>query len=277
MLFLRNVVLGALFLISTQLVATESTYDRTFPLFAQQAIDTGVDLPLPFGVGFVYNYTEQDFILDDLSIFAKDGSEVDIDHIVALRNAKPASHSVQLKVDAFVLPFLNVFAMLGGITGETPLDITLNRPLKPDLNFSVDAAVRGYNFTGGMMFATKYDKYFISVPISYTYSMLERSYDYRKVISVVPRFGNIIPLQEHGKVAVFMGANYMDVDLNNKGEFIDDDDGRVLVYEVHQKNVDKWNMSLGYNWMFSKELSWNLEVGFLGSRNNLTTGLTYRY
>ena len=275
---LQKTVLVIVVLISTQLIAQEEgkQYDRVFPLYAQNVIDMGLDLAHPYGVSLVYNYTEQDFILDDLSIFAKDGSEVEIDSIVALQNAKPASHSVQVKVDTFVLPFLNVFAMAGVISGETPLDVTIKRTVKPDLNFSVDAAVKGYNFTGGMMFATAYENYFISVPVSYTYSMLERSYDYRKVISVVPRFGNIISFQEYGKVAVFMGANYMDVDLKSKGEFVDET-GRILVYEVQQKNVDKWNMSLGYNWMFNKEMSWTFEVGFLSSRQNLTTGLNYRF
>jgi len=274
----KTVVSSLLLLASSVYAETEhKVYDRALPFYAQEAVDKGYNLPKPYGVALIYNYTEQDFVLDDLSLFTKDGTPIELDEIVALRNAKPASHSVQVKVDTFVFPFLNVFGMAGVISGETPLDITITRrDGKPDIEFSVDAAVSGYNFTAGMMFATAYKHYFVSVPITYTYSMLERSYDYRKVVSIVPRFGNIMSLQEYGKVAVFIGANYMDVDLSSKGEFTSDD-GTKLVYDIHQKNVDKWNMSLGYNWMMNQAFAWNLEVGFLGSRQNLTTGLNYRF
>ena len=256
----------------------ETPYDRTLPFLAQSAIDKGFDLPEPYGVSLVYNYTEQDFIIDELSVFTKDGTAIDIDKIVALENAKPASHSLQLKVDAYLLPFLNVFAMVGGITGEAPLDVIIKRkrPNKSDLNVPVEAAVTGYSFTAGMMFATMIDRYFISVPLTYTYSMLDRSYESRKVVNVSPRVGNVISLKNQGKLAVFIGANYMDVDLKAKG-VVYSDSGEELIYEAHQKNVDKWNMSLGYNWMFNRAYSWNLEIGFLGSRKNVTTGLNYRF
>ena len=250
-------------------------YDRALPFYAQQALDKGYNLPLPYGISILYNYTEQDFILDDLSIYRKNGKEVELDAYVALHNAKPASHSVQVKVDTYVFPFLNVFAMAGVITGTTPLDVKIDIAGVDD-TFFVEAALSGYNFTVGMMFATMIDHYFISVPISYTYSLLERSYDYRTVVSVVPRVGNIMSLGENGKIAIFMGANYMDVDLSAKGGLILNS-GEELVYKIHQKNVDKWNMSFGYNWMFNDVVSWNFEAGFLSSRKSIITGLNYRY
>ncbi len=279
----NNILLNTSLLISlfssiTFAKEINTEYDRILPFYAQSVLDKGFELPFAFGVSLLYTYTTQDFILDDLSVFTKEGQEIDIDEIVVLDNAKPSSHSIQVKADAYILPFLNLFATVGGITGSTPLDVVIKRkgPNKPDVSIPVDAQITGYNFTAGMMLATMYESYFISVPISYTYSMLERSYDYRKVINIAPRIGNLLSLEKEGKLAVFMGANYIDVDLNAKGEVISDD-GSVLVYEAHQKNVDKWNMSMGFNWMINKSFSWNLEAGFLGSRINAITGLNYRF
>ena len=51
----------------------------------------------------------------------------------------------------------------------------------------------------------------------------------------------------------------------------------VINYEIQQKNADKWNGVLGFNWDFDKRWSWAAEYnGFVGSREAFISSVTWR-
>src|SRR4249920_2960102 len=72
---------------------------RMLPFLGEEARKLGHELPEPFGVGFVY---------------ANLGSSADVDN-------------VNVKLDAWLLPFLNVYGIVGKIKNksDTHLEVTL--------------------------------------------------------------------------------------------------------------------------------------------------------
>ena len=95
---------------------------------------------------------------------------------------------------------------------------------------------------------------------------------------VAPRIGKTINMQSSGTFTPFVGATYLDVEMDLYGDiYIGQGDLDTIEYKIHQKNTDKWNASAGFNWEFNKHWSWNLEAGFWGSRENVITGISYRY
>jgi hypothetical protein len=82
------------------------------------------------------------------------------------------------------------------------------------------------------------------------------------------------------------GATYLHADIDVRGSATldtsnsgipDIGDKTVIEYTVFQGNEDRWNALAGVNWEIKKKLNLHLEGGFLGSRSNIITSLTYRW
>lgn len=88
---------------------------------------------------------------------------------------------------------------------------------------------------------------------------------------------------ERGTVAVCLGATYQRAEVNISGEIdLGTPDGPAgdttsLSFRIDQRNKDRWNALLGFNWEMSKAWSVIAEAGFAGSRENFIAGLTYRF
>jgi hypothetical protein len=100
-------------------------WDQYLPFFAQQVLDKGYDLPLPYGVSVLYAHVEQDQLLDSLK-GGLNGGELEPFDFVSFDNAQSVSDSLQLKVDAWLFPFMNLYATAGQTEDDAPLDVQLD-------------------------------------------------------------------------------------------------------------------------------------------------------
>jgi len=98
---------------------------RRLPFLAQKVIDEGYDLPLPYGTGLTYADVEQDQLFSSLEvgINGKDRRPVDF---VDFENARSFSQSTSLKFDAWLFPFMNVYAMIGKLDGNALVDVVVD-------------------------------------------------------------------------------------------------------------------------------------------------------
>jgi hypothetical protein len=100
-------------------------YDRFFPIGGQKVVDRGIVLPRPWGIGFigVSNVQEQLLNNGDVAIgrdfVPPKGTPLTPIPFVAFDNVISDTTSKQLKVDVWILPFLNLYGVLGKVTGKT--------------------------------------------------------------------------------------------------------------------------------------------------------------
>ncbi|MCF7353516.1 outer membrane beta-barrel protein [Vibrio sp. CK2-1] len=104
---------------------SDKVWDRILPIGGQVAIYNGYDLPLPFGISFLYSHIEQDQTISNMKVGYGGPANVDIDFL-SFDNFRSKTNTPQLKLDAWVLPFLNVFATVGKIKGT--IDINMSMP-----------------------------------------------------------------------------------------------------------------------------------------------------
>lgn len=104
---------------------TDAVWDRLLPIGGQVAIYNGYDLPLPIGVSFLYSYIEQDQSVDNLKVGYGGPANTNIDFL-SFDKFRSKTNTPQLKIDAWLLPFLNVFATVGHIKGT--IDINMSMP-----------------------------------------------------------------------------------------------------------------------------------------------------
>ena len=281
-------------------------WTRTLPFLGQKVVDKGYDLPLPIGLGVTYVDINQDLELTDLFV-GFNGGDLEGFDFVSFENSNSDTRSFQLKVDAWLFPFLNVFGMYGKVDGSVDLDVFLDgnlildrrgtdcsRPLvRPPLcdaledqviSFPVRAGVDVETWGFGTVLAGGWKGWFATIPISVTYAEPKDRVADGSSLTVTPRFGRLLDLGNLGSMAVFVGGNYLDSDVTIDGSFTFPGDeipaleGLTLDYRIDEQNTDHWNIVTGFNWDISKRLSWSAEYnGFTGSREAFISSLNLRF
>lgn len=104
---------------------SDKVWDRILPIGGQVAIYNGYDLPLPLGISFLYSNVEQDQTISNLKVGYGGPANTNIDFL-SFDKFRSKTNTPQLKIDAWVLPFLNVFATAGKIKGT--IDINMSMP-----------------------------------------------------------------------------------------------------------------------------------------------------
>ena len=274
-------------------------WDHKMPFLAQNVIDLGYDLPLPYGFAFAYVNVEQDQLLRNLFV-GRDGSEKVPIEFVEFTNARSVNDTYQLIYDTWLFPFMNVFAILGKNEGNAPVDVLIDgngflealgvdcaRPgnlllcnLLRDREYllPIDIEFEGNNYGVGMVLAGGWKKLFVTMPISWVYADMDGSQTDGVVFSASPRVGTIIKLERAGNLAVYVGASYLDTDLTVEGAEVFPGTDFAIDYRIDQRNKDEWAYILGANWDITNRWSLQAEYnGFTGSRETWMGSLTWRF
>jgi hypothetical protein len=278
-------------------------WEHALPFYAEDVIMNGYDLPLPFGISIIYANVQQDMTLTHLSVGYGGGQKYDID-FVSFDNTESNTHTPQLKLDAWVFPFMNVFATVGKLTGTVGInfaidgddaleqgnvDCTLikNRPLCNALGGAsleveyIEASLTGMSYGAGMMFVGGWNSYFISVPVTFTWTDMDRSDTEGYVVNVLPRVGKQFQFNNGSSLSLYVGTSYLKSQLTLSGSQPIPVDGKDLSidYKLEQENVDKWMGLVGGSYNLSKHWMLAFEYGGIGgaSRQQFITNLSYRY
>jgi len=263
-------------------------------------------LPEPFGASLIYAYVEQDQDLSDLKVRLGDGDEQDVD-FVDFSGSRTDSSSVLLKLDAWVLPFLNVYALIGKIDGDgevpfaVPADEALKivlppigalcdtqDPLRPEICDETLFAVADVDYEGdsrglGTAIAVGWSRYFFVFNANYIVTDVDVLDDNTDTWDLSARVG-VLTKPAFGDLAVFVGVNYLRAETLAVGRVSYDlsdvpEIGRELIvdYVIDQKNSAATNYIFGANLDMTR--AWHLtgQVGFGGSRDQVVLGLTRRF
>ena len=119
------------------------------PLLKEEALSRGYQLPLPFGSGVTFTIlTGRDIEVTDLRIGVDGAEPSSVSQFVDL-GSESAVFNANLKLDAWLLPFLNVYALFGYVYNEskTNVHVTLPGPGGSEFDLDVDTELDG--FVGG--------------------------------------------------------------------------------------------------------------------------------
>lgn len=286
-------------------------WDKPLPFFAQDVIDQGFSLPLPFGISILYAETRQDMTISGLEA-GFNGQGTRPMEFMSFDNNYSHSNTPQLKVDAWVFPFMNVFATVGKVNGmahveftgdgsvgtgigDSIVDSAICRPgprppgqSRPDFcddwngfdgwNASVDVDLDGWNYTIGATFAAGWQDYFLAIPVSVSYVDMKNARAEELVFTVSPRVGKQIPLKDTQSIDVYVGVSYLDSSLTIHGEHYEGLDGNYINYKITQENVDKWMGLVGASYNLNREWAIQGEFGQNGSdKRQFVSSLTRRF
>jgi hypothetical protein len=146
---------------------------RLLPFGGDWARARGIDLPSPFGVGVFLVSMRRDIEVTDVRVTLPGNAPASVGNVASF-----AVHNdttlLAAKVDAWLLPVLNVYLLAGHSWTDSRLDatVTIDRPLLPPLVLDVteNSEVGGPLFGGGATLVAGYGPWFIMADANYSVS-----------------------------------------------------------------------------------------------------------
>ncbi|WP_426575850.1 hypothetical protein ACP179_14295 [Xenorhabdus stockiae] len=275
---------------------------RILPIWGDEARARGYDLPEPFGVSYGYMNLRQNVIVDKIDfIMPKNPDFAEVLKIIA-GNTRSRSESHMLKLDTWILPFLNVYGVYGKTKGSSTTNIedvnyagtsmSQVSDMFKDIPFTLD--FKGNTYGVGTTIAGGYEQFFATLDANYTKTNLDILDGDIKALVITPRIGyefTFNPLfegQGNTKIQVWTGAMYQKItqrfkgninNLNLPGAFgslvavLDDPD---MKFDVEQHLAHKWNNTVGARFEVTRNFNLLSEVGF-GNRNSFYISGEFRF
>lgn len=275
-------------------------YDRKLPFYGQQAIDRGYTLPLPFGISVIGVDNKQLQDITDVAVALGKGvppppdAELKDLPFVGLENVVSRTNTAQVKLDAWILPNLNVFAAIGRVSGNANLDVVVDldaafpppvcTPIDPcgTVSANFDAGIDATTYTLGATVVHGWDNYFLVGSASFTDTLGKNSDTVVRSVSASGRFGRNWMLGNGTLFAPYIGVSYLDYDEEIRGvtrleNAFPDGDSLEVRYKANSTNVDKWSGVIGLNVGFKNGVSVQGEYNKSRSGDRLLVSLVQRF
>jgi hypothetical protein len=108
-------------------------YPWILPIMGAKVRKLGFDLPYPFGVMATYGHSRQQITIDNLAVSFDPNNLVDVSSFARLQSMQANVDAYVARADFWLLPFLNVFGVVGRIRAVS--NVHLGLPI--DLKFNV--------------------------------------------------------------------------------------------------------------------------------------------
>ena len=240
-------------------VNTEKSKRWSFflPLMAEEVEKQGIELPLPFGVSFNTVLLRRNVAVKEVAATIN-GPPRDLSNFISIDTNNSVS-STSLRLDVWLLPFLNLYALGGYVQNEPDVVVNLsippliqgNTPIEYSLNTSGE--MDGTVFGGGITLAGGYKDFFLSLDTNMTFADLGGNFDEKiDVILYSIRTG------WRGQVGnammnLYLGGMYWDSEREISGS-VSLPNGDTLFFKVLQGPVEPFNWNLGMNVEISRQL-----------------------
>ncbi len=248
------------------LMPLTASAESRLPFLKDKAGD--IELPRPWGIGMDFYTMDQDYDIEFLR-FDLPGISLGDPSLLVVTNE--VQH-FDIKLDAWILPFLNVFAILGRIDSDTVLDLSqapvqgLPFPLGK-LPVSTEGTVTGLGFT----LAYGNTDWFTTLTATVTETDLSGDFDSNiDTTTLQPRIGLV-----RGPWQFWVGGLYLDTEESHSGTVVLPVLGAVP-FDVVLGGSDDWNTAIGVRHIFSEHSSLTFEVGF-GGREHTLFNFEYRF
>lgn len=229
-----------------------------------QAVASGAKLPKRSGVSISLYTQDQNYTIDQLTLGVQSIDPAAAKNLKIKNNTKAA----HLQADYWVLPFLDVYGILGQVRGTTDVNLSqvnIGLPLQ-DLHLEY----RGLLYGAGFVLAYGGQHVFTTLDFNYNNTSLDVSTASVWAWLATPRIG-----YDFGKVAVYLGAMYQHPQEKHKGTFDIPGFGPVP-YDVTLGAENAWSYIAGLNAPIGPHFVLTLEGGF-GPRTAALAHLDYRF
>lgn len=96
-----------------------SDYPYSLPILGKKAVKAGYSLPYSAGMSANYFWQKSDLIINNLQVGFNNGTMFDLDGLVRFDKAVATAQAFTVRPDIWLLPFLNIYGILGKTKAST--------------------------------------------------------------------------------------------------------------------------------------------------------------
>ena len=262
--------------IAAEAESGDSPWYSRLPFLAEEARKRGHELPLPFGAALIVTGLDGRKIeVTDTRIALDDNPGQSISNFVDLGSTSEVFNA-NLKFDAWVLPFLNVYALVGYVhnNSTTNAHVTL-LPGIIESDAVIETELDGMVGGVGVTLAGGYRHLFVVA--DYNYNKADLGFDENFTASIASLRAGWIGKIGDLPVQLWGGVGNWDTAATAKGHGVLDN-GTRLTFEADQRPKTNWMYDIGGSFEFSKRFQLVVDIGadFDGGYL-LVIGPTYRF
>ena len=242
----------------------EKRWSSFLPLLADEAKKRGHSLPLPFGVSTVITgLWNRQINVTDVRVGVNGATPTSVSQVFDLGSTSNVLNA-NLKLDAWLLPFLNLYLLAGYVHNESTTRATLTiprpGPLPGTTQFTTNLTTKLDGFVGGagMTLAGGYENFFLVADANYSQTDIGFSDRFRAIIATLRAgYRNTVanlPFQ------VWVGQGYWNTTNTAKGSTNVPGLGQIQ-FEADQGPSHPWMTDFGTNLSFSKRFETVLDFG----------------
>lgn len=185
-------------------------YPYILPILGNKAHERRIKLPFPVGVMFNALAGNQTLTLSDLSLgfgsFSNPGAPemIDLSEVVVFDKVTAQTSTFNLRVDTWLLPFLNVYG-IAGQTRKADINVMLSEPFPLKIGTEVSGTYIGF----GAMVAGALGPIFFSLDANRTFSYNPRLDDPAKVTIAGLRSGPVFRFNNNPDMNITLWAGVM--------------------------------------------------------------------
>lgn len=295
----------------------QSTSQRhTLPFWGDEARARGYDLPETFGIGINHMNMRQNIEVSSISFSGLGLGSFQIPgdlFNIKAENSREKSKTDTMRLDAWVLPFLNVYGIVGHTRGSSHSIVSVDAdPSKytnlmeriiasnvhrmnksgqlKDLDFNLD--FKGTTYGAGFTLAGGYENWFTTLDTNYTRTDFNILDGQISALTVTPRVGyrfQMPGISGPSHLNLWVGSMYQDVQQEFKGSLGDLSMPAALQplieianqrgegrFRVKQHLQSPWNVLVGAQYEITRNFNVMTEVGF-SERNSAMVSAEYRF
>ena len=257
--------------------AATQRWSSFLPLMKEEALSRGYELPLPFGAGLTYLYMDRRIVVTDVRVGVNGEPPQSVSNYLDL-GSRSWTQNANLKLDAWLLPFLNLYALVGYVYNRSTTHATVTAPKlgggSRTFEMSIPTTLDGLVGGLGLTVAAGYQAFFLAADANYAQTDL--GFDDRFHAGVVS-----IRSGWNGKVSgrttqIWLGGTKWSTANTAKGTQEVPGVGTVH-FEADQGPLNDTNADIGTSVFLSPGLHLFVDYGFnFDDVQTFIGGLTYR-
>jgi len=226
----------------------QTDYPYLFPFWGDKVQKMGITMPLSAGLGLNYLWQESDLSITNLMVGFNGGPMTDLGDIVRFNSAVAKASGVNIRPDLWILPFLNVYAIVAVAKTSTAIEAGLWLPdtsnnWREVTTFSSVAKFDAQTFGFGLTPTFGIAGGWVALDMNFAWS--DVSALEKPAFSFVfgPRIGKTFKLKDpHSSFAVWVGGFRLKLGSETSGSL---NLSEVLPIEGMQEKVDQGLENVG--------------------------------
>lgn len=220
----KSLLLISVFLLNSVLLLSSDEDKTLFPVFKEEAIKRGYELPKPYGINFIFVNMKQNVDINSLNLTGNLSvgklNLGELSNFISVKSttAKTSNTNTLVKADLWVFPFLNLYGVFGKTKGNSSAIVDINLLNKPFLkNYNFTLKYEGITYGAGAVIAGGYKNFFSVVDFNYTTTKLDIIDGNISALIISPKFGYNFDFH-NTRNSFWIGAMYQNISQTLKGD-----------------------------------------------------------